>query len=176
MILTSRCIVCAGTCLITCFLALVVLYAVALQCNNIRSLYACTRQRCRMQGFAQLLLHLKCMLTETLKQMRFCLNPLCACAFLKRHWMGFFFFNFPFSPSPPERTKKRQNSVLTTHHLFCLQHFGLNIRQREDLKSQKMCQMTRRIFLNILEYFGTAKSKSMLINMFIYSSLNILIF
>ena len=86
------------------------------------------------------------------------------------------FFNLPFCPSSPERTKKRQNSVLTTHHLFCLQHFGLNIRQREDLKSQKMCQMTWRIFLNILEYFWDAKSKSMLINMFIYSSLNILIF
>ena len=139
MILTSRRIVCEGTCLITCFLVLVVLYAVALQCNNIRSLYACTRQSCRV--FAYLLLLLiccnrnRCVFYPTL---RMCLSetPLDENNF----------FNLPFCPSSPERTKKRQNSVLTTHHLFCLQHFGLNIRQREDLKSQKMCQMTWRIF------------------------------
>ena len=119
---------------------------VALQCNNIRSLYACTRQRCRV--FAYLLLLLiccnrnRCVFYPTL---RMCLSetPLDGNSFL----------NFQFCPSSPERTKKRQNSALTTHHLFCLQHFGLNIRQREDLKSQKMCQMTWRIFLNILEYF-----------------------
>ena len=50
MILTSRRIVCEGTCLITCFLVLVVLYAVMLRCSVIIS-DLCTLVHVKAVGF-----------------------------------------------------------------------------------------------------------------------------
>ena len=136
MILTSRRIVCEGTCLITCFLVLVVLYAVALQCNNIRSLYACTRQRCRV--FAYLLLLLKCIATET----DVCSIPLCACASLKRHWMGIIFSIFNFARVLPSELKSVK--ILCSQHIICsVYNTSVWIFGREKIWRARKCAKWR---------------------------------